>query len=186
MDRVSLIYKVLSEEAHPAEHRELEDWIAKSEANREEFEDIRLLWESSTMTDDPSLDVDSGFEKIKQRMQYRLKMKRRLRYALYTIILAIVTVLFVLLLSKTWLSTTNTTRFHNAEMNEVVKFLEKKYDIRIDVDNSKLLHCQLTATFHKVNVQVAMQSIEHSLNVEFISQSNREYSLTGNDCSGLK
>src|SRR5690606_41662928 len=81
---------------------------------------------------------------------------------------------------------TNTTRFNNAEMNEVVKFLEKKYAIRIDVDNSKLLNCQLTATFYKVNVQVALKSIEHSLNVEFISQNEGKYSLTGNDCSGLK
>lgn len=185
MDRVSLIYKVLSGEANPSEQKELEDWIGKSEANREEFEDIKLLWENSSMTNDQSDDEDSGFEKIKQRMQHRLKVKRRLRYALYTILLAIVAVLFVLLFRQTWLSTTNGARFNNAQMNEVVTFLEKQYHIKIDVDNSKLLHCQLTATFYKVNEQMALKSIEHSLNVEFIVQSKSKYSLTGNDCSSL-
>ncbi|HRJ29730.1 MAG TPA: DUF4974 domain-containing protein [Cyclobacteriaceae bacterium] len=185
MDRVSLIYKVLSGEANPSEQRELEDWIAKSEANRQEFEDIKLLWENSAMTGDQPQEDDNGFEKIKQRMHNRLKKKRRLQYALYTILLAIVAVLFALLLRQTWLSTTNGARFNNAQMNEVVSFLEKQYHIKIDVDNSKLLHCQLTATFYKVNEQMALKSIEHSLNVEFIARSKSKYSLAGNDCSSL-
>ena len=185
MDRVSLIYKVLSGEANPSEQRELEDWIAKSEANRQEFEDIKLLWENSAMTGDQPQEDDNGFEKIKQRMHNRLKKKRRLRYALYTIILAIVAVLFVLLLRQTWLSNTRGVRFNSAQMNDVVAFLERQYDIKIDVDNSKLLHCQLTATFYKVDERMALKSIEHSLNVEFIVQSKSKYSLTGNDCSIL-
>lgn len=185
MDRVSLIYKVLSGEANPSEQKELEDWIAKSEANREEFEDIKLLWENSIMAGDYPQEDDNGFEKIKQRMHNRLKKKRRLRYALYTIILAMVVVLFVLLLRQTWLSTRHGARFNNAQMNEVVTFLEKQYHIKIDVDNAKLLHCPLTATFYKVDEQMALKSIEHSLNVKFIVQSRSKYSLTGNDCSGL-
>lgn len=185
MDRVSLIYKVLSGEANPSEQRELEDWIAKSEANREEFEDIKLLWENSSMTNEHPQEDDSGFEKIRQLMQHRLTVKKRFRYALYTVILAIVTVLFVLLFRQTWLSTTHGARFNNAQMNEVVTVLEKQYDIKIDVDNLKLLHCQLTATFYKVNEEMALKSIEHSLNVEFIVRSRSKYSLIGNDCSGL-
>lgn len=185
MDRVSLIYKVLSGEANPSEQRELEDWIAKSEANREEFEDIKLLWENSPITGDPQHEDDSGFEKIKQRMEQRFGVKRRLRYALYTIILAMVTVLVVLQLRQTWLSTTHGVRFNNAQMNEIVTFLEKQYHIEINVDDSKLLHCQLTATFYKVDEQMALKSIEHSLNVEFIVQSKSKYSLTGDDCSSL-
>lgn len=185
MDRVSLINKVLSGKANPSEKKELDDWVAKSEANREEFEDIKLLWENSAMPGDHHPEDDNGFEKIRQRIRQRFKLKRRIRYFINTITLAIVTVIFVLLLRQTWLSSPDGVQFNDTRMNEVIKILEEKYDIKIDVGNSELLKCQFTATFYKIDMQLALKSIEHSLNVEFIVQRKSRYNLIGNDCSSL-
>lgn len=185
MDRVSLIYKVLLGEANPAEKQELEEWVKQNEANLEEFNDIKLLWENSPLLEESGQD-DFGFEKIRQRIQQGVRTKRRIRYIIYTCILIIVTVIFIVLIKQTWLSNSDGVQFKSTGINDVIKMLEHRYDIKIEVNNSELLKCQLTATFYNVyDKQMALKSIEHSLNVEFITQSKNNYRLNGNGCSSL-
>jgi ferric-dicitrate binding protein FerR (iron transport regulator) len=172
MDRVSLIYRVLANEADPTEKKELDDWIAKSEANREEFEDIKLLWEFSEMTPDHGQVDDRGFEKIKQQVMQRLKAKARLKHALYAIALAVAILILVLVTKWTWFSDSDSVQFNRTGLNEIIKELEKNYSIQIDV--SKVDDEQLT-----------LKAIEQALNVEFIMSGNRKYSLRGSACLDL-
>lgn len=125
MDRVSLIYRVLANEADPTEKKELDDWIAKSEANRVEFEDIKLLWEFSEMAPDHGYVDDLGFEKIKQQVMQRLKAKARLKHALYTIALVIAILIVVLVTKLTWFSDSDGMQFNRTGLKEIIKELEK-------------------------------------------------------------
>jgi ferric-dicitrate binding protein FerR (iron transport regulator) len=156
MDRVALIYRFLSGEASQSEKQELDEWIAKSEANREEFEDIKLLWENSPLPSDTEQD-ENGFEKIRQRIQ-----------------------------QQTWFRNPVGAQFNDTVMNEVIKMLEKKYHIQIEVNNPQLLRCNFTATLYKIqDKQTALRSIEHSLDVAFIAQKKNKYRAVGNGCSSL-
>jgi len=185
MDRVALIYKVLSGEASLDEKQELDEWIAKSETNREEFEDIKLLWEISPLPSDAEQD-ENGFDKIRQRIQQRFRRKKQIRAVLYTCIVITLAVLFFLLLRQTWLRNPDGVQFNDTGMKEVIRMLENKYHIQIEVNNPELLKCHFTATLYKIqDKQTALRSIEHSLDVAFIAQSKRKYNLVGNGCSSL-
>lgn len=185
MDRVALIYRFLSGEASQSEKQELDEWIAKSEANREEFEDIKLLWENSPLPSDTEQD-ENGFEKIRQRIQQRSRRKKRILSIFYVCIVVALIVLFFLLLRQTWFRNPVGAQFNDTGMNEVIKMLENEYQIQIEVNNPQLLKCHFTATLYKIkDKQTALQSIEHSLDVAFISLSKRKYSLVGDGCSSL-
>lgn len=185
MDRVALIYKVLSGEASLDEKQELDEWIAKSETNREEFEDIKLLWEISPLPSDAEQD-ENGFDKIRQRIQQRSRRKKQIRAVLYACIVITLAVLFFLLLRQTWLRNPDGVQFNHTGMKDVIRMLENKYHIQIEVNNPELLKCHFTATLYKIqDKQTALRSIEHSLDVAFIAQSKRKYNLVGNVCSSL-
>lgn len=91
MDRVPLIYKVLSGEANHHEKTELNDWIAQDKGNKEEYEDIKLLWENSPATKH-SIEMEAEFDRIKQRMQKNQLAKRRY-HTLFWVILTLITII---------------------------------------------------------------------------------------------
>lgn len=183
MDRISLIYKVLSGEASGEEKRELKEWIARSEANREEFDDIKLLWESSSTPADTDQEDDDGFEGIRKRMQQHLQRSRRMRYAISTGILAVVAVILLVHLKQTWLRSSDSMQFNSASIRDVIQVLQETYDIKIEVSQSGLLDCKFSATFYNINEKdAALRSIEHSLNVQFVADAKNRYHLVGNGC----
>lgn len=185
MDRVSLIYKVLSGEASLDEKQELDEWVTKSESNKVEFEDIKLLWENSPLPSDTEQD-ETGFDDIRQRIQQQSRRKKQIRHILYACIVVTLAVLLFLLLRQTWLRNPDGIIFSDTGMKEVIEMLENKYHIQIEVNNPQLFKCHFTATLYKIqDKQTALRSIEHSLDVTFISQSKRKYSLVGNGCSSL-
>lgn len=184
MDHVALIYKVLSQQATREEKAELECWILESEENRQEFEDIKLLWESSNAPDESHLADDSGFDWIKLRMKEHIKRKRRIRTLFSTLLLILITSLLVFLLSKTWFAPLEQIRFDRMEMSDVIKVLEERYKIEIEVTNPRILSCRYTAILLNVDDEhLVLTSIEHSLNVKFIDQGKNKYNLVGDVCS---
>ena len=183
MDRISLIYKVLSREANGEEKRELEEWIARSEANREEFDDIKLLWESSSRPTDTEQEDNDGFEGIRKRMQQHLQTQRRMRYAISTGILAVGAVILLAHLKQTWLQSSDSMQFNGASIRDVIQVLQETYDIKIEVTQPGLLDCKFSATFYNINEKdAALRAIEHSLNVQFIADAQNRYHLVGNGC----
>lgn len=183
MDHVALIDKVLSEEATSQQKAELERWILESEENRQEFEDIKFLWKYSSSQDESHLADDSGFESIKLRMKEHLRRKRRIRTVLWSLLVLVIATLLVFHLRKTWLAPLERIEFRETKMSEVIKVLETRYSIEIEVGNPGILNCRYTAILLKVDDERAvLTSIEHSLNVEFIDRGSNRYKLVGDDC----
>lgn len=102
MDIVSLTYKVLSGRADDPEIKELKEWINQSDENRQEFEDIKLLWENSEFFRNADQSDDSVFEKIRLRLKKRLKKRRRMRTFLWSVVLIAMAFLLALILRHTW------------------------------------------------------------------------------------
>lgn len=101
MEVVSLTYKVLSGQASESEKEELNQWIAQSEANRREFEDIRLLWENSPSREIGDETDGSGFEEVRSRLKKRLAKKRRIRAGLWMLLVVVVGLILFLLIRDT-------------------------------------------------------------------------------------
>lgn len=104
MEVVSLTYRVLSGQANASEREQLEKWIAQSEENRREFEDIKLLWENSAIGEKKGQTNDSGFEKVRSRLKEKLAKRRRIRMLCWTLVLVIMGLAFLLMLRHMWLT----------------------------------------------------------------------------------
>lgn len=59
-----LVGKVLSAEATEKERAQLENWIAHSESNREEFESLKEIWELSAPVEMPDVNIDAAWKKV--------------------------------------------------------------------------------------------------------------------------
>lgn len=190
MEKLTLIRKVLSGQADAAELKELELWIAQSDENKTEFEDIRLLFENeSTPEIDGTDDFDTGFERISSTILQRKRARERRRYAVLTA-MAIVVVftgfLFVKELGYEGKVREGMT-FDDAPVEEVIRQLEKRYSLRVDVVNRDLLNCRLSATFYKVDSkEEVLRTVEHALGVRFIALAENRYKLEGDGCASLK
>ena len=181
MDHLALIYKVLSRKATAQEKAGLESWILESAENRQEFEDIRLLWESSSSL---HLSDDSAFEAIKLRVKGQIKRKRRIGTVLSTFLLILFTSLLGFVLKKTWFAPIEQISFDKTEMSEVIKVLEKRYRVEIQVNNPRILRCRYTAILSNVDDEhLVLTSIEHALNVKFIDHGKNKYNLVGGGCN---
>lgn len=183
MNRVALIYKVLSAEATAEEQAALDHWILESEENRREFEDISLLWESLNSQDDNDPEDEAGFLKIKMRMKAHLEKRQRMRTISSTVLLALMVLALVALLMNTWFAPVRQIQFESTRMSEVIKVLEKTYGIEIHVSNPRILDCRYSAVVLKVEDELpVLSSIEHSLNVKFIDLGRKRYNLVGEGC----
>jgi len=60
MDRVSLIFKVLSGDASDEEKAQLDNWIRQSDENKEEYLNVKLLLENRPAEDDSNVELPEG------------------------------------------------------------------------------------------------------------------------------
>src|SRR5258706_6205175 len=76
MDKSVIIFKVLSGHASELEKNELNIWITQSDANREEFNNLKLLWESSGEAERKDDHFYDGLYKIQAKIRQRQRRKR--------------------------------------------------------------------------------------------------------------
>ncbi|WP_419700352.1 FecR family protein [Mucilaginibacter sp. NFX135] len=62
-----LLVKYLAGEATPAEHQQVEDWVAASETNRKLFDDFKLIWDQSLITE-RDVNKDDAFIRLQKRI----------------------------------------------------------------------------------------------------------------------
>ena len=95
MDRLYLIYKVLSKQASETERKELDEWLSQSEENEIEFNDIKLLWETQSNPDQSisKNQMTDGLHKIKALMQSKLRRRWQNTKTIALITLVIIGVL---------------------------------------------------------------------------------------------
>src|SRR5690606_35303379 len=118
MNRVALIYKVLSNEATAEERAALDHWILESEENQREYDDIKLLWESLNTQDNNHLEDKGGFFKLKTRMKAHLEKRQRIRTISSTLLLALTVLALVALLMNTWFAPVRQIQFQGTRMSE--------------------------------------------------------------------
>lgn len=181
MDRVSYIYRVLSGEASEVEKQELKDWIAMNPENKEEFENIRLLWESEQRTEPVnSQESDQDFEKLRSRIKKHHVRNRRTRTALFVLA-------SLMLVSTTliWINRYNAGspgyRFDEVALTNVIALLESRYDIQVEVPNPELLQCLYSGIFFRTKHEgEVLRAMEQVLYVKFVALTDTQYKLVEN------
>lgn len=98
MDPVNLIFKVLSNEATPEEVMTLEKWVQADRSNRNDYEDLKLLWQSAEMAKKAKQEgrKDEGFPKLMASIKRR-QQRKRIVYKLLTLLLFLITGLVIFL-----------------------------------------------------------------------------------------
>lgn len=173
MDRVALIYRVLSGEAQAWEREELNEWMTRSEANRREFEDIRLLWEFSREVEDQT--GGDEFKTIQRRV--RRRSTGSMMAGGVVLIAAIVTGVIAF---RGTAQIPELMYFQRASLHEVAQAMERAYGIEIDIDSDTNATLAYTATLFRVkDKRIALRSIEHSLNVRFVEDGKHRYTVVG-------
>ena len=185
MDKTTLIYKVLAGTAADTEKRELDEWIGRSEANRAEYEDIRLLWENTKGTGKDGDDIHfyDGLDQIRNLMQQRRKRKRRKKVIVSVVLLVFGAVMFgYLILLPPVLHPFAYQKFENTTLDSVIHTLEQQYRIDIEVDDRKVLACRFTGAFYNQSVEDIVRVIASNLNLTYEVGGEGRYLLTGQGC----
>ena len=184
MDRVSLIYKVLSGEANAIEEIELNDWIAQAPENKAEFDDIKLLWASSKETETENAGrFDDGFDKIRARMRARVKRKAWISSLIRTTAVIVLGLMAFFLFHESRPGLTEGLQFNDVTLEQAIGVIADKYNIHIEVEDRELLKCHLTLVLYKVKTERdVVGSLAHSLNVDATLLSDKRYKLSGSGC----
>jgi len=189
MDRISLIYKVLSATASEPEKKDLENWLAQRRENEIEFDDVKLLWEASNGSDHsmPKTPSRYGLIKIKAVIQMRLRRRRQNKRALAWIILLIgILTLAGVFSLRSENEGGRVLVFNNSSLEQIVKTLEKEYDAHIVIADKKINKCTFTGFFYQTgNLNDILQTLDQALNLKhkFVSEGN--YLLMGSGCQGI-
>lgn len=192
MDRSSLIYKVLSNEATETQRKELDEWLSQSEENKIEFNDIKLLWETSGNSDQsfPKNQLKEGLSKIKALMQSKLRRREQNTRTWVLIVLAIVSVLvftYLLFQKSQDRDSIGRLKFDNVSLEQVINTLEDQYDVHIEFENKKVSACTFTGIFYQTkNVDEVLQTLDEALNLSHKLTGEGEYLVTGTGCSGVQ
>jgi transmembrane sensor len=70
-----LLVKYLAGEATPAEHQQVEDWVAASETNKKFFDDFKLIWDQSPVTE-RDVNKDDAFVRLQNRIDSNVAPRR--------------------------------------------------------------------------------------------------------------
>lgn len=188
MEKTLLIFKVLSGDATPDERAELDQWIAQSEANRTEYEDIKLLWDNSSVvshTEDEHF--FNGFARIKSKFRQKRAIRRRKRLMIWTSVIVATVLVTIALFITTDPASNVLVRFDDAPLAEVITVLETEFHIDIETDSGEILACKFTGTFYKKdNEQALIRSLSHSLNLQYEIMNHHAYRLMGSGCTPAK
>ena len=182
MDKSVMIFKVLSGQASELEKEDLDRWITQSDANREEFDDLKLLWESSREEQRKDNHFYDSLYKIQAKIRQRQRRKRS-RFIVWIGLVAMgLTGLLLYFAFPPTLSSDNL-RFNHTPLRLVVDALESKYHIQIEAENKEILACEFTGSFYMVdNPQDAIRSVCSALSLKYEVVSEERYRLTGFGC----
>lgn len=184
MDKASLIFKVLSGEATKEEQAELEQWIAQNEANKSEYEDLKLLWDNTSAERQVEEEhFYDGFARIKSKFKQKRSIRRRKRSITWISIIVTIVLVTVALFVITDPASNMLLRFDNAPLEEVIPELEKEFHINIETGSAEILACRFTGTFYKKDDEQALiRSLSVAMNLKYEILNHHVYQLTGSGC----
>jgi ferric-dicitrate binding protein FerR (iron transport regulator) len=76
IDPAGLLPKVLSGEATPDEIKVVSEWISENEANRKEYESLRILWNITAPSEKNEIDIDAEWQKMETAVTPVRKLSR--------------------------------------------------------------------------------------------------------------
>lgn len=178
MDKSVMIFKVLSGHASELEKKELDMWITQSDANKEEFNDLKLLWESSREEERKDGHFYDGLYKIQSKIRQSQRRKRTEFIVLMGIVVTGLIVLLIYIVSSSAQRSDNL-RFNNTPLIKVIGALESKYHIQIEAEGKEIRMLKFTGSFYRIdNPKDAILSVCNALNLKYEIMSEGRYRLT--------
>ena len=185
MDKTELILKVLLNEATNQEVMKLNDWIALNDSNRNDFENVKLLFENKSDRTEVVRDeaYHNSWNNIKSTYRKRARLRKLVSF------LAIILVVFSFLSIAFYFTSVNLEKnnkiellkFNRTPISEVIFTLERKYEIEI-IASPDILNCEFTGSFYNDSALDAIQSIAESMNFEYSVVSAQLFRLNGSGC----
>ncbi|MCG8309057.1 MAG: FecR domain-containing protein [Cytophagales bacterium] len=72
--------------------------------------------------------------------------------------------------------------FEHVQVREVLKELEKMYDVKFDVEHTELLSCPFTGKFDQLDLKETLEILAFSLHISVEYMDNKRILLLGYDC----
>jgi ferric-dicitrate binding protein FerR (iron transport regulator) len=186
MSKADLIYKVLSGVASDVEKQELERWVAGSEANRQEYKDLELLYRLSRVRRDV-LEDSRYYERLERirrtaRARFNRKVRTRQAYCLAGA-LACVGLAYFIAIHAVIDFRPASLQFQDQALQEVLELVERTYGIEVRVEQSALASCRFTGTFYRVDQpDDVIRSISRAVSAHVVAIGPRKYRLLGGGC----
>jgi ferric-dicitrate binding protein FerR (iron transport regulator) len=184
MERVKQIYRALSGEALPAEKEHLQQWIDANPLNREEYMDIKLLWENKFLLASSSTEIKQGLRKIKRRIGVR-SSSRPMRALTMLVMISLFTALLTLSVYVSFVLTAKQPpvrmQFEAVALEQVCKTMEQSYGIKISMP-AQLGDCKFSGSFYNEPTEKAITSLTENLGISFRKIDSKSYSISGRNC----
>lgn len=180
MNRSELIFRVLSNQATSQEVKELDAWVNQSKDNREEYEDIKLLWDNSQENEDNDKDDSfyDGLNGIKQTIQGR-KRQRQARVIL--LIFALIFVLYLALSNVPWSREPISLQLVDVPLSDLPIIFRERYKVDVTVPDN-LLACQFSGILYHESAVDALRIIAESLDLTYLKIDKDSFVMVGNGC----
>lgn len=186
MDRSKIIYDVLAGTAPEEKKQELEAWVAQSRGNREEYEDLRLLWDLSRSMEEGgrSRDYYEGLERIKIAIRARLgRRSRKLLTVRIAGVLACVAFAVYVMFNPVKNSQSQWLEFHNEPLQNVLQTIEREYKVEVRTEGTSLLQCRFTGVFYRIDQpDQVVGAISQAIKADVESTAPGRYKLKGRGC----
>jgi transmembrane sensor len=130
-DTFELITKKLSGTANSAETARLDEWISLSSANRQYFEHVKNIWDTSDILIDPTLiNLSASFKKVLGRIQ-KVSSKRTIWYYWQKVAAFMILPLAVGIMILLYFNSTDTTFVNGIVYNEVYSTFGTRTSLRL-------------------------------------------------------
>ena len=186
MSRIDVIYRVLSGLASKAEKEELERWIGRSDANRAEYEDLKLLYRHSRAARGAPRDARyyETFEQIRRTARARLHRRARARRVsrLAGALACMALALFIAAHAVNDFRPASL-EFQDQALGQVLPIIERADGIEVRVEKEALRSCRFTGLFYRVDrPDDVIRSISVAVRAELVATAPGKYRLLGRGC----
>lgn len=202
MDKSWMIDKVLSGKASEREKDELNTWIATDPEIKNDYEDMKLLWDNARRIGDIDHDDSfyDGLRKIEKKINLLRKKGTKIKFyktmSMIAVLAAIVFTISTALKKHVARTTgydhaidspyTDNLRFDDATLEKILKTLETKYGIVVEIKDKELLHCRFTGTFYQdVTPDDILYTLAQAMDLEYKMLDSKKYTLKGKGCRGF-
>lgn len=188
MEMTDMIFKVLAGTATAAEKKAVEVWIAGSAENRQEYEDLRMLWMISrrAVPDDRgggSSESSEGFRRIREAVGVRRQKRQRRVGRIAGVVFVCVAAVLLTAIYMMRDSQLPLLEFQDASLQSVLRVLEHEYGIEVRAEDEALLACPVTVIFYRVDQpDEVIRSVSDAVKAHVVTTAPGKYRLTGQGC----